>query len=264
MEKLNVGAVFTESETEFCQRCGSPVRYVSFAAAKRPIRLACECILKEKRMQEAQERKKQEKVIRHKLVLSSGLNLSQQGMTFDTFQVTPETQRAVKICKAFSERWRESKGKGILLTGGVGCGKSHLAAAICNQVIADFDSEKMVKQRFSDVHLERCCPVRFQSSVELYSSLRQEMKSGGETLKKCKESPLLILDDLGAERGSGWVTERLFELVDYRMGNKLPMVITTNLTAQQLSYTFGERIMDRVRSMCCLVELSGASKRMKC
>ncbi len=47
MEKLNCGAIFTESETEFCQRCGLPVRYVAFAAAKRPIRIACECRMKE-------------------------------------------------------------------------------------------------------------------------------------------------------------------------------------------------------------------------
>jgi len=76
-----------------------------------------------------------------------------------------------------------------------------------------------------------------------------------------RETPALVLDDLGTELPTGWQTNVLTELVAQRYDQSLTLVATTNLTPRQLEQRLGERTVSRLHEMCELVEVTGADRR---
>ena len=141
-------------------------------------------------------------------------------MTFDNFNaegygLDPVRQRnlehAYRATRAFAERpegW-------LLLMGGYGVGKTHLAAAIAN---AQLDRETV--------------PL-FVVVPDLLDHLRATFSPTSEVgydelFHRVRTSPLLILDDLGAQYSSPWAQEKLFQLFNHRYMARLPMVITLN------------------------------------
>lgn len=79
-----------------------------------------------------------------------------------------------------------------------------------------------------------------------------------ETYRKCG---LLILDDLGAEKPTEWVRERIFSIIDYRYGNMLPTWGTSNLTPDKLADQIGERAFWRLIEECDVIEVNGVNLR---
>jgi DNA replication protein DnaC len=72
---------------------------------------------------------------------------------------------------------------------------------------------------------------------------------------------LLVIDDLGAEKGTEWVVEQLYRIVDYRYRMCLPLVVTTNLSGREIRDRFGDRILSRLVEACTAVKLTGDDKR---
>ena len=75
---------------------------------------------------------------------------------------------------------------------------------------------------------------------------------------------LLILDDLGSERASDYALEQLFLVIDTRYRAGKPLIITTNLTAEELKKPADlryERIYDRISELCVTVVAPGHSRR---
>ena len=82
-----------------------------------------------------------------------------------------------------------------------------------------------------------------------------------DILGLCKETPVLFLDDLGAEKPTDWVREQLYDLIDERYNARLPIHITTNLSIDRLAGVLGERIADRLREMCFQLTIDRPSFR---
>jgi DNA replication protein DnaC len=72
-----------------------------------------------------------------------------------------------------------------------------------------------------------------------------------------REVPLLVLDDLGAERLTDWVTEALFRLINHRFEWRLRTVITTNYSPNEMAERVGERTWWRVVQLADLVRVAG-------
>ena len=75
---------------------------------------------------------------------------------------------------------------------------------------------------------------------------------------------LLVLDDLGTERRSEYAQEQVFNVIDSRYRAKLPLIITTNLSIEEIKKpdsVGNSRIYDRVLEMCHPVEVTGHSRR---
>jgi DNA replication protein DnaC len=103
----------------------------------------------------------------------------------------------------------------LVLRGGYGTGKTHLAAAIANYRLAAGS------------------PVFFSIVPDLLDHLRGAFAPNSELtydalFDRIREVELLVLDDLGAENGTAWATEKLFQLLNYRYNFRTPTVITTN------------------------------------
>ena len=99
--------------------------------------------------------------------------------------------------------------------------------------------------------------------VWLVTSLLEAMRpnsSAGDVFTPCMNADLLVLDDLGAEKSSDWVDEKLFEIIHRRYVAGMKTVITTNLHPERgVSPRIADRLLD-VRQ-CQVVVLTASSYR---
>jgi DNA replication protein DnaC len=82
-------------------------------------------------------------------------------------------------------------------------------------------------------------------------------------LKRISEVPRLVIDDLGVEKGTQFVVQATYYLLDQREKWLRPTFITTNVPLDELDAQYGARITDRIAGTCRVLYLKGASRRMK-
>lgn len=119
----------------------------------------------------------------------------------------------------------------ILLRGGFGCGKTHLAAAIANYQVESGKSAILL------------------TVPDLLDFLRASFSPDSDTsyderFVQIKTAGLLILDDFGTESGTPWAQEKLFQLLNYRYNAHLPTVITTNFELEEIDLRVRSRLVD--------------------
>ena len=176
---------------------------------------------------------------------------SQLGTKFTdrTFQTLDSRidQKAKQTClnymNKFSDiKWREKNG--IILSGDSGIGKTHLAAAISNELI------------------NRRVAVFFVNAPEVYDRIRDEIGNKDYTKATMKSCELLILDDLGKEKRSEWTDQILYEVVNNRYEAKKPIIITTNYSAKELATRIDKAVLSRLFEMCVFINMQGEDRRM--
>jgi DNA replication protein DnaC len=156
--------------------------------------------------------------------------------TFQNFKInlsmhTPAEQKSLDFAYERSWNFAQKPDGWILLEGGYGCGKTHLAAAIGN------------------FRLEHGDVVLFITVPDLLDHLRSAYGPSSEigydeTFERIRNVALLILDDLGVENPSPWAQEKLFQLLNYRYSHRLPTVITTNADIDTLDQRIRSRLLD--------------------
>ena len=159
-----------------------------------------------------------------------------QGLTFDTFQPRGRQglgeMQASSLEIAFNQAYHYAKTLNgwLLLQGGFGCGKTHLAAAIANYAV------------------EMGVPTLFLTVPDLLDMLRFSYDSEDTTFEgrfnEIRNAALLVLDDFGTQNATGWAQEKLFQILNYRYINKLPLVITTNLSLDEIEARIRSRLAD--------------------
>lgn len=130
----------------------------------------------------------------------------------------------------------------LILSGPTGSGKTSMAYAIGRAI-------------YSLGH-----KVKVWSAAELFDEMRTAEQSK-VVLQSVKSSTLLILDDLGSERKTEWVEERLFLIVDFRWQWRLPMIVTTNLTPETFQEKVSERVTSRLFEDCQYITVTGDDYR---
>lgn len=183
----------------------------------------CEC-----RKQAADDARQLEKLRMSNLI-------GYERMTFDTFDaervdLRPSQRetlaRAKKMAMNFTTSWKGW----LFFQGGYGVGKTHLAAAIANEAL----------------RLGMDCI--FQPVPDLLDWIRATYERGGEAytarFERIKSVPVLVLDDLGAESGTEWADEKLFQIFNYRVVHHLATVITTNIDPKEMDGRIESRLND--------------------
>ena len=79
-------------------------------------------------------------------------------------------------------------------------------------------------------------------------------------VKSCK---LLIVDDIGAERVTEWVRERMVSIINTRVSNNLATIYTSNLSPEELKEELGDRISSRVLGSSTVIEITGGDRRVR-
>jgi DNA replication protein DnaC len=161
-----------------------------------------------------------------------------QGKTFaDYIAETPPQQRALEACTSYAHNFADNlaAGRCLILSGNVGTGKTHLAAAIADYIVRETEYTAV----FRSLH-----------------SILQAIKStyGGDAgftesdvLQLFTDPDLLIIDEVGATKSSEFEIATLFAIINTRYENNLPTVVITNLEAAELKSAIGDRCTDRLR-----------------
>ena len=153
--------------------------------------------------------------------------------------------------KNYVQNWDvfRSKSMGLLLWGDVGTGKSYIAGCIANAL------------------LDKGVPVMMTNFARLLNRLT-DMYSGDRNayIDELNRYLLLIIDDLGVERNSEFAREQVFSIIDSRYRSQLPMIVTTNLTLNELKHPADlarARIYDRVLERCVPIRVNGQNVRKR-
>ena len=150
--------------------------------------------------------------------------------------------QAYQAAKAFAD---EPKGW-LVLTGPSGCGKTHLAAAIANQCI------------------ENNRPVFYITTPDLLDHLRSTFSPDSEMpydefFEQVRNTPLLILDDLGAQSTTHWAKEKLDQLLNHRFSSQLPTVIVSIIPVEDLEERIRTRLVaSNLYQLCAIIEQPSA------
>jgi DNA replication protein DnaC len=151
-----------------------------------------------------------------------------QWLNLDNFDV----ERQPEAFQAASDFATDPERAWLVLAGEVGTGKSHLLAAIVNRLLTT-----------------KWHPV-YHVLPELLRHLRQGFDAGDyqQRWDDLRKAEVLLLDDYGSEQPTPWGDETLFVLVDYRWAHRMPTVVATNLTAEQMPARIASRLHDQARS----------------
>ena len=222
-----------------CGKCRKP-KQMRLDGVEKPVSILCDCAEDQRRMEEAQARQKRVDDLRARC-------LPREAMRRHTFEVA-DVGRHIDIARRFVEKWPELRrnGTGLALWGNVGTGKSFTAHCIANALI------------------EQEIPVRCTSAAEIVAALTERNTPRAEYLDRLCSVPLLVIDDLGAERGTDYAREQLCAAIDARTESGRPFVVTTNYSLEEMRNPADPalaRIFDRVLSRCVPVAVVGKSRR---
>jgi len=159
-----------------------------------------------------------------------------RNMTFDNFdpkRVNLSLEQRQNLNQAFqlANDFAHNPEGWLVFQGVNGCGKTHLAAAIANY------------------QLTIGKPVFFVVVPDLLDHLRSTFSpqsdiSYDEFFEQIKKSPMLILDDFGEQSATPWAQEKLYQLINYRYNARLPMVITSCLSLDEIEPRISSRMVD--------------------
>lgn len=166
-----------------------------------------------------------------------------------SFTATEDNARLLKIVQNYIANFDKmyADSQGLLLWGPVGTGKSYAAAVIANEL------------------LDRKTSVVMTSFIKILKEVGTFDADSGK-IEKINNAKLLIIDDLGAERGTDYTLERVYDIIDSRYRSNKPIILTTNLTMEQMKECSDiryNRIYDRIFEMCYPVKVTGLSWRKR-
>lgn len=115
-------------------------------------------------------------------------------------------------------------------------------------------------------YIERhCVSGRFEIVVELVDELRAAIreKKSEALVNAITAGGALVLDDLGVERPTPYVTERLYLIIDrWHRNKKSGLIITSNRTLDEISQSLDDRITSRIFDICRIIEVKGPDRRL--
>lgn len=230
-----------------------------------------------KAAKEAEARRKEQERIANrvrKLLDDSGMGGRFQTRTFERFIVDDENRRAFRAAKRYADSFslmlptKDAAGhivppkkerNGLFISGTKGTGKTHLAAAIANQLI------------------QGGTPVICMTMIDLLAKIKATFDRGGgaseaDILRIYKDVSLLIIDDMGTEQPTDWGLSKIYTIINSRYEAYMPTIITTNYSGEELihrmtppnddGYTAAKTI-DRLQEMCGGIEMSWKSWRIR-
>ncbi|HZK47786.1 MAG TPA: primosomal protein DnaI [Atopostipes sp.] len=181
--------------------------------------------------------------------------------TFDGFEVTKPREEAFNRSLEFVEDYIQNPDrfhKGLYLYGAFGVGKTYLLGAIAHEL-------SMYGYASTLVHFPTF-------ATEMRSSVGNQ--TTGEKLKGYQTTPILMLDDIGAEYATDWLRDDILGVIlQTRMQNELPTLFSSNLTMKEYEehITFNnkgeanplkaKRIMERIRFLSDEISVSGINRR---
>jgi DNA replication protein DnaC len=225
----------------YCGHCNTPKQCrIPIGGNVRLVGCQCACAAREYEA-EKNARADREKRLRIETLRADGVR--DKSLTACRFDRATMSDEIVK-CKRYADAWDDMRreNSGLLLWGNTGNGKTFAAACIANELI------------------DRGIPAMITSFPRILNAGYDKQ----EIIKQVRYYPLLVIDDLGAERSSEYAMETVYTVIDERYKAKKPLIVTTNLTLDELCKPKNmdyQRIYDRVIEMCTPLVFKGDNLR---
>jgi DNA replication protein DnaC len=243
--------------TEICEQCDGAGMVLTVDAAGRRVARVCAC---------------QSAARNEHRVVAARIPKRYQHCTLDSYEsgfrgADASMQHAHMSARRFAEAYPvETGGRGLLITGSIGVGKTHLAVGLLLALV----EERGAQGLFYD-YRELLKQIQHSYNPQVNST---EL----DVLKPVFEAEVLVLDELGAQKPTDWVWDTVALILNTRYNDKRTTIITTNYsdlppagmgisTTQRAAReeTLGDRIGERMRSrlaeMCVRIEMNGADFR---
>ena len=247
MNRVDITAVIPQPELEkepedyerggliYCGKCGTPRQIkLNLTGEEKLYSCLCRCRSEAREREEEAFQKQQEA---DKIRRLRSFALADPSYRSWTFANDDNREPKMDYLRRYAEKWDEvrKEGGGLLLWGDVGTGKSYGAACVVNAL--------------TDRGIPCLMTTFIRLANELSGGARDDKNAYIDSLNRY---PLLVIDDLGAERGSDYMQEMVFEVVDARYRSGRPLIVTTNLTLDYLKSperVMYSRIYDRILEM---------------
>jgi len=194
--------------------------------------------------------------------------------TLDTYEIyhsaDPSLSQALLTARRFVEEYPAgTAGKGLLFTGSIGVGKTHLAVGVLQRLVR----ERGVRGLFCDFR---------ELLKNIQNSYNPQVNTTElELLKPVFTAEVLVVDDLGAQKPSGWIEDTVALILNTRYNDRQTTIITTNYpdasagsgftpdpdgrkpakSEDTLGDRIGDRMLSRLAEMCIRVKMTGKDCR---
>lgn len=206
----------------------------------------CECAAARQKAEKELERK-QDEMYRIQTYKREGfLDSALRSCTFD--RDDDANSVASRACRNYVDNFKQFKtaGKGLLLYGNVGTGKTFLASCIANALMDE---------------LHPCLVTNFARIINKLSGI---FEGKNEYIDSLNRYHLLVIDDLATERNTEYVNEIVFNVIDSRYRSGKPLIVTTNISPADMDAEPNisrKRIYSRIKEMCVPIEVTGTDRR---
>lgn len=232
----------------YCGKCHTKKQTeVIFRGMKRHPMCLCKCESKKRDREEAEKKRNEfeQKIKKLRCVGFPESNMQEWTFANDDMSNNRVTNAMKKYVDNFEEM--KKKGKGLLLYGSVGTGKTYSACEVANALI------------------DKGYPVLVTNFARIINALQATFEKQ-EYIDSFNRFSLIVIDDLSAERDTSFAKEQVFNVIDARYRAGLPMIITTNLSIDKIKKPDdieNGRIYDRILERCFPIEITGQSRRRK-
>lgn len=242
--------LYVKDDLYHCSKCdGRRETIVTNPITGKESRVRCVCKCQSEEIKREEERRKaNERALRLKKIrLESFEDTDYAQATFDADD--NENPMISKQMRNYAKHFQTFKdnGQGLILFGDVGTGKTFASACIANALIDE------------GYH------VHMTNFPDLIKKIQRDAFTTDYT-KILGSYDLLIIDDLGVERSSEYMQENVFNIIDARYRANKPIIVSTNLTAEELKKpkdVMAARIYGRILEKCLPVRFEGIDRRKK-
>ncbi len=238
---------YIQGDLLYCGNCKTPKQTKIFVnGIEQIVPCMCKCKTEARDKEEAAYYAEQRKVYIDSL--PAGV-LQDESISEMTFENDDTNSSQIKFARKYVDAWEDVKKEnaGMLNWGDTGNGKTYTAACIANAL------------------MEKGVPVLFTSTVKLLAEVDSMYKAERNKLIRSLDNyDLLVLDDMGAERDTGYAREHLYHVIDNRYKLKKPLIVTTNMqlgVMQKEKNMEYKRIYERVQAMCTPIQFRGENRR---
>lgn len=236
-----------ESGLLCCHKCNTPKQCKVYVFdVERVVSCLCKCAAQAR---DDAERERKANEFREQCKRARQVGFPEQHMQQWTFAKDDMSNpKLTQAMQNYVEHFDELKaqGKGLLLYGSVGSGKTFAACEVANELI------------------DRGWSVLVTNFARLSNTLQGMFDGKQQYIDSLNRFSLLVIDDLAAERDTEYMQEIVYNIIDARYRAGLPMIITTNLSGAALKNPDSiskERIYSRLLERCHPIEIRGADRR---